>query len=166
MQGHRFLFKTCKAFLNNAGLKYSIPHKGFVAILAAESCSSQTLEIHSHGNTAICPVPVSCELLVTIQDRLSHLQVKRNSTRVPDSVTQIYRALLQHIGTQDLEEQHQFRSLETEQCIWTGSCFTDPGSAVIAGDQSLAPALYSLEQTLASNFTNLLILLKVDLGVS
>lgn len=49
MQGNCFLFKTSKAFLNNATLKHGIPKKGFVATLAAESCSSQTLEIHSHG---------------------------------------------------------------------------------------------------------------------
>ena len=53
------------------------------------------------------------------------------------------------------------RSLEAEHSVWTGECFVDPASAALEGDQTLAPALYTVETALAAKFRALLFLFKV-----
>ena len=88
-------------------------------------------------------------------------QVGRNPARVPESVRQVYKALARVLDDRNLEEQHHLRSLQNEQCIWTGSCFADPASAVLEGNQNLEPALFTVDRTLTAEFQQLLLTLTV-----
>jgi hypothetical protein len=86
----------------------------------------------------------------------------RDPEKVRKYVDSVFKDLSRHLEEGSLADQENFRTLKSEQCIWTGRGFVYPDSAVLMGADNLAPALYIVDPRLAESHKSVLLMLGVS----